>query len=123
MDETFWPLLPQQQHLVRIKGMTKEIVIVFFCFVSFFFNYFFCSFFFLGSPIRPSSIIDPKAGITLVITVTASANKLPLYFVAEGKTMLCTKKFNLVSYVPPSTKKQKVFVCLFFYFFFIYFFF
>jgi hypothetical protein len=34
MDETFWPLLPQQQHLVRIKGMTKKetFIVLFFSF-------------------------------------------------------------------------------------------
>jgi hypothetical protein len=52
----------------------------------------------VGSSIRPSSTIDAKTGITLVVTVTAHGNKLPLYFVAEGKTMRCTEKLQLVSY-------------------------
>jgi hypothetical protein len=107
MDETFWPLLPHQQQLVRIKGI---IIIIYIMLLVFLFSYSFFVSVLSGSCIRPSSNIDAKTGITLVVTVTANGNKLPLYYVAAGKTMKCTEKLQLVSYIPPPTKKEKVFV-------------
>jgi hypothetical protein len=121
MDETFWPLLPHQQQLVRIKGI---IIIIIDIYHIYMFLVLYCNLSFLffslliGSPIRPSSTIDTKTGITLVVTVTAHGNKLPLYYVTAGKTMKCTEKLQLVSYTPPTTKKEKVFVSYTFSFFF-----
>lgn len=66
MDETFWPLFPQQQHLVHM----------------------------LGSPIKPTTVVDPKAGLTLAVTISADSDKLPLYFVCEGKTEVCERKLK-----------------------------
>ena len=67
MDETFWPLVPKQQQLVRTHN-NKEF--------------------------KPSTNIDVKAGMTLVVTVAADGTKLPLYFIGKGKTMRCTDKFG-----------------------------
>jgi hypothetical protein len=52
----------------------------------------------LGNPIRPTSNVDLKSGLTLVITINANGDKLPLYYIAAGKTMKCTQKLNLSSY-------------------------
>lgn len=67
MDETFWPLVPKMQQLVRLHNNTE---------------------------FKPSTEIDTKAGMTMVVTVAASGEKLPLYFIGKGKTMRCTNKFG-----------------------------
>jgi hypothetical protein len=69
MDETFWPLLPRQQSHVRVRSCPDDR--------------------------RPASSIDDKTGVTLVVTVASDGGKLPLYFVAKGKTMLCTQKLDV----------------------------
>ena len=52
MDETFWPLVAKQQQLVRLHN---------------------------NEEFKPSTNIDIKQGITLVVTVAANGEKLPLY--------------------------------------------
>jgi len=68
MDETFWPLVAKQQQLVREHN---------------------------NSEFKPSTNIDIKQGVTLVVTVAANGDKLPLYVVGEGKTTRCTIKFKI----------------------------
>jgi hypothetical protein len=68
MDETFWPLLPNQSTHIQIRGRP-----------------------------RSSTVVDNKAGLSLVVTVAADGSKPPLFVVAKGKTMRCTEKFA----VPP----------------------
>ena len=67
MDETFWPLVPAQHSMVRIKA----------------------------SHWYPSVKTNNKEGLTLVVTIAADGCKLPLYFVAAGKTMRCTNKLRV----------------------------
>lgn len=68
MDETFWPLMPQQPTLIRIRAS----------------NYY------------PTCKYNDKQkeGVTLVVTIAANGEKLPLYFVTAGKTMRCTRKMK-----------------------------
>jgi hypothetical protein len=67
MDETFWPLLPKQNKLVCTRGGVD----------------------------RAASKTNDKAGVTLTVTVAADGHKLPLYFVAKGKSLVCTEKFEV----------------------------
>jgi hypothetical protein len=68
MDETFWPLVAKQQQLIRIHN---------------------------NSELKLSSKSNPKDGCTLVVTVAANGNKLPLMVLGKGKSMVCTDKYKV----------------------------
>jgi hypothetical protein len=69
MDETFWKLHMQTKRTIKVKGSQTKV----------------------------KTAADPKAGMTTILTVAANGSKLPIMFIAKGKTMECTKKMCVPS--------------------------
>jgi hypothetical protein len=66
MDETFWNLHIQTKRTIKVRGGETKI----------------------------NTAGDPKAGMTTILTIAANGSKLPIMFVAKGKTMDSTAKFK-----------------------------
>lgn len=69
MDETFWQLHMKPLTTLKIKGEETTV----------------------------TTADNPKAGITTILTVAANGSKLPILFIAKGKTQRCCMKLA----VPP----------------------
>jgi hypothetical protein len=64
MDETFWQLHMKPLTTLKIKGEETTV----------------------------TTAENPKAGITTILTVVADGSKLPIFFIAKGKTQRCCTK-------------------------------